>query len=56
PDCGQGFTRNASLVTHRRIHTGERPHVCSECGKTFSRRGNLTAHQRIHTGDRPHVC
>ncbi|NXR51562.1 ZNF71 factor, partial [Hippolais icterina] len=53
PDCGMGFKYNYQLVTHRRIHTGERPYECVECGKSFRRSSTLTLHQKNHTGERP---
>ncbi|NXB03449.1 ZN267 protein, partial [Cnemophilus loriae] len=39
---------NSHLVSHRRIHTGERPSECTESGKSFSRSSALSEHQRSH--------
>lgn len=54
--CGKVFSTPASLSMHKKIHSGERPHICLTCGKSFTQIGTLRAHERVHTGEKPYEC
>ena len=38
------------------MHTGDKPHQCSNCDTILSNNSILSIHMKTHTRDKPHQC
>ncbi|XP_050412941.1 zinc finger protein 37 [Patella vulgata] len=54
--CGLRLARAASIIAHRRQHTGDRPFKCQFCDKTFTTKANKIRHENTHNGIKPFKC
>ncbi|KFP32151.1 Zinc finger protein 33A, partial [Colius striatus] len=45
-ECGENFRLSSHLISHRRMHIGERPYPCLECRKSSSQNSHLRNDQR----------
>lgn len=52
----RAFTVSHALKKHIRIHTGERPYMCTMCDKSFITSYHLSNHFKRHTGDKKFMC
>jgi KRAB domain-containing zinc finger protein len=48
--CNKAFGQKSNLMSHKRIHSRERPFTCDVCNKAFSQQWDLLRHKWIQNG------
>uniref|UniRef100_A0A0N4Z438 C2H2-type domain-containing protein n=1 Tax=Parastrongyloides trichosuri TaxID=131310 RepID=A0A0N4Z438_PARTI len=48
--CKKTLASSGSLIRHRKLHTGEKPHRCNKCPMSYSRKDHLDRHYANHHG------
>lgn len=54
--CGKRFSRQSTLNTHEKVHTGDQIFKCEICGRVFDVYRHLTEHMAVHRIDKPFTC
>ena len=54
--CGKKFKFKNSLVSHIKIHTGEKKYKCNYCDKRFITNGNRKIHEKRHFNIKIQQC
>ncbi|XP_060523133.1 zinc finger protein OZF-like isoform X1 [Cylas formicarius] len=54
--CNKAFASLRETKLHCRVHSDERPYMCTECGKAFKQVHTLREHEVVHTGIKRFKC